>query len=144
MSKWRVLVAAVSAVQLLWSALEFLGYIRSVGGWGGSATAAWVYACLGLSGLLVLVVPRLGIPVALAQGVAGLYAVSWLLFGVSLPASMTNPRASSNLLLLPTDFLQSFQILQLLILMTALATAVLCLLSAIGSWQVFRQPRRGT
>ena len=68
MSKWRLLVGIVSMAQLLWGIFEFAGYKWALDGWGGPTTGAWVYSSLGLLGLLVLALPRIGMPVALVQG----------------------------------------------------------------------------
>lgn len=127
MSPWHGLLAGVAVLQLIWGAVEFDAYYRSVGA-TGDWTGVWVFTGLGLSALLVQVRPGLGIPVALVQTLAAGYALCslpLLLLWLWTPIGLLLPLIPSSVLLL--------------MLRTVLAMALLCLLGAIGSWQVARQ-----
>ena len=123
MNKWRLLVGVVSMAQLLWGIIEFVEYGRSVGA-ASEPTGAWVYSGLGVCGLLVLAMPRCGIPVAVVQSLAAGYALCWL------PFAITCLRIPPGLIPVPIS-----HSVAMLILMTAGATALLCLFSAVGTWQ---------
>jgi hypothetical protein len=134
MNKWRWILGIVSAIQLLWGLLQYIEYDNSVGA-VSEPTGAWMYCVLGLSGLLVLALPRFGIPVAMVQGLAAGYALCWMpLAIVCLQAPLV--------FMLPVPF--GYPVLAMLILLTAGATAVLCLLGAVGSVQVSRLTKRCT
>lgn len=132
MRKWRLLVGVVSATQLLWGMLAFIDYSRSVGATGGLA-GGWIYSGLGLLGLLVLSLPRCGTFVAVVQVLAAAHALCWLPFVILFL------RASPNLSF-PVPL--AYPAIALLILLPVGATALLCLLSALGTWQVARLTRR--
>lgn len=127
MIPWHGLLAGVAVLQLIWGAVEFDAYHRSVGA-TGDGTGVWVFTGLGLSALLVLARPGFGIPVALVQTLAAGYALCWLpllLFWLWTPIGLLLPLIPSSV--------------ALLMLRTVLAMALLCLLGAIASWQVARQ-----
>jgi hypothetical protein len=130
--KWRWLVGIVSTIQLFCGIAEYVEQFRSVGG-NADSTNAWVYTVLGVSGLLVRALPQLGIPIALIQGVAGLYALTWVLFGLLI---LQTPPG----LLLPPPF--GFPVIGMLLIAFGLAAALLCLLNSVGIWKIARRTRR--
>jgi hypothetical protein len=130
--KWRWVVGTISTIQLFCGVAGFVEHSRSVGG-EADPTQAWVYSVLGLSGLLVLALPRLGIPIALIQGVAGLNALTWVLLGLVI---LQMPPG----LLLPPPF--GFPIIGVLLTAFGLAAGFLCLLNSVGIWQVARTARK--
>jgi hypothetical protein len=131
-SKWHWLVGILSSIQLSCGVAGFVEHSRSVRG-EADQTQAWVYAALGLSGLLVLTLPRLGIPIALVQGVAGLYALTWVLLGLLI---LQTPPG----FLLPPPF--GFPIIGMLLIAFGLTAGFLCLLNSVGIWHVARRGRR--
>src|SRR3989337_2507138 len=112
MNKWRLLVGVVSLAPLLWGLMEFVEYSRSVGA-VSDPTGAWVFSGLGVCGLLVLALPRCGIPVAVVQSLVAGYALCWL------PLAITCLRTPPGLQL-PPPF--GNPAIAVLILMTAGAT----------------------
>jgi hypothetical protein len=132
MKKWRVLVGMVSVVQLVLGICEFYDYSRSVGA-TGDTTGGWIYSGLGLMGLLVLALPRCGIPVAVMQVLTACYALLWLPIAI---LSLSMPTG----LLLPPPL--GHPAIALLILVQVGKMALLCLLSALGTWRVARLTMR--
>lgn len=118
--------------QLLWGIFDFIDYSRSVGATAEPA-GGWVYSGLGLLGLLVLAMPRCGLPVAVAQFLTASYALCWVPLGV---ISLRTPPS----LLLPLPL--GNPAIALVILMSAGGTALLCLLSALGAWKAARLASR--
>jgi hypothetical protein len=173
MSKWRLLVGVVSTAQLLWGIFEFVKYSRSVGA-TADPTGTCVYLGLGLLGLLVLAWPRFGIPIAVTQGLAALYALCWLACALALIWLLTFLGTLAGLMSPPSPSMIASAVgqagglpnlwqvgwvaepmikppppsglpaLARLILITAGATALSCMLSAVGTWQVARRTSRSS
>ena len=122
MNKWRLLVGTASVVLLIWGASSFIERGRSVGG-ANDAYEGWIFSCLGLLGLFVLIVPRSGYIVAVVQLAATAYAL--LLCGMAVVLAL----AWSGLPMLP-------QAIPVLILAMASVMALLCGVNAIGAWNI--------
>jgi hypothetical protein len=131
-NKWRWLVGIISSIQMSCGIAGFLEHCRSVGG-DADSTQACVYSALGLSGLFVLAMPRIGIPVALVHGAAGVYALTWVLFGLLI---LQTPPG----FLLPPPF--GFPAIGMLFVIVGLSAGSLCFLNSVGIWQVARRKRR--
>ena len=134
MNKWRWLLGIVSAGQLLCGLRGYIEYSSSVGA-VSEPTGAWLFCILGLSGLLVLALPRFGIPVALVQGLAACYALCWMPLAI---VCLQTPLG----LMLPVPF--GYPVIAILILLIAGTTAVFCLLGAVASFKVSRLTKRCT
>ncbi|MFO0926311.1 MAG: hypothetical protein U0736_04630 [Gemmataceae bacterium] len=130
MTRWQWLLAAVAAVQLGWGVMAFVDYARAVGA-TGDATSGWVFTALGLAGLLTLVWPRFGFLAAVGQAAVAAHALCWL------PLALFCLRVWLG----PFPLVPIPPAVSLLILQMAVTTAALCLLGALGSWQVARQRR---
>lgn len=138
MNGWRWLVGFISAVQLWWGLSALVEFSRSVSTLA-DPTEGLVFTALGAASLAVLGLPRLGIPVAVVQGLVAAYALCWLPFALVCLRMPVGP-------LLPFPWALPFPLGQpaiaLLILGLAGATAALCLLNALGTWQVARRAQR--
>ena len=125
MNKWRFLLGGVSLVQLAWGVLAFAENRRAV---GGESADGWVFCGLGLAGFLALAVPRAGYPVAVGQFAVAAYALwccvaMWMMWPALVGVLFMPPAV-------PALFVMAFGTL-----------ALLCGLSALGSWKVARRVR---
>ena len=85
--------------------------------------------------VLVLALPRFGIPVAMVQGLAACYALCWMPLAI---VCLQTPLG----LMLPVPF--GYPVIAILILLIAGTTAVFCLLGAVASFKVSRLTKRCT
>jgi hypothetical protein len=131
-TKWQWMIAVISSVQLVLGVMGLVKYSHSVGA-TGDATGACVYLALGISGVLVLVLPALGSVVAIMQGGVALYALCWFPIGIALLRTPVFPASALG---------AWAPIAGVLFLALAGQTAVLCSLGAVATWGGARQSKR--